>query len=74
MSARQPATSGRNLNDDYSYRQGPWERQTAKDVADLHSADNKLSKENDLSEKGEPINGYGDKPNRLSAIPTATGR
>lgn len=47
---------------------GPWVNAKgvtiAKDVADLHSADNKLSKDNDLSEKGEPINGYGDKPNR----------
>jgi len=29
-------------------------------VDDLHSANNKLSKENNLSEKGEVINGRGD--------------
>ena len=36
----------------------------ATSVAELHSDNNKLSKQNDLSEKGEVINGYGDKPNR----------
>jgi hypothetical protein len=47
---------------------GPWQNVkgivVATSVADLHSANNKLSKQNDLSEKGEVINGYGDKPNR----------
>jgi hypothetical protein len=47
---------------------GPWTNAkgivVATSVADLHSANNKISKENDLSEKGEVINGYGDKPNR----------
>jgi hypothetical protein len=47
---------------------GPWMNAkgvvVAASVADLHSANNKLSKENDLSEKGEVINGRGDKPNR----------
>jgi hypothetical protein len=47
---------------------GPWSNAKgaviATSVANLHSADNKLSKENDLSEKGEVINGRGDKPNR----------
>jgi hypothetical protein len=47
---------------------GPWVNAkgvtVATSVADLHSANNKLSKENDLSEKGEIINGRGDKPNR----------
>jgi hypothetical protein len=47
---------------------GPWFNakgvQVAKDVADLHSDSNKLSKENSLSEKGEVINGRGDTPNR----------
>ena len=46
---------------------GPWVNAKgltiAKDVADLHSDDNKINKENSLSEKGEMINGYGDKPN-----------
>jgi len=36
----------------------------ATSVANLHGASNNMSKENDLSEKGEVINGYGDKPNQ----------
>jgi hypothetical protein len=46
---------------------GPWFNhagvQVAASVADLHSDNNKLSKENSLSEKGMPINGRGDTPN-----------
>jgi len=51
---------------------GPWQNAkgvvVAKDVADLHSASNKLSKETSLSEKGEVINGSGDKPNRHDVL------
>jgi hypothetical protein len=47
---------------------GPWINAkgvvVATSVADLHSANNKLNKQNNLSEKGEVINGRGDKPNR----------
>jgi hypothetical protein len=47
---------------------GPWSNangvQVAADVDDLHSDNNKLSKENSVSESGEPINGRGDTPNR----------
>ena len=47
---------------------GPWMNAkgvvVATSVDDLHSANNKLSKQNNLSEKGEVINGRGDKPNR----------
>ena len=47
---------------------GPWYNargiMVAKDVAELHSDANHLSKENSLSEKGEAINGRGDDPNR----------
>jgi hypothetical protein len=47
---------------------GPWVNangvQVAADVDDLHSDNNKLSKENSLSESGEVINGRGDSPNR----------
>jgi len=47
---------------------GPWQNVkgtvVAASVADLHSASNKLSKENSLSEKGAVINGRGDTPNR----------
>jgi hypothetical protein len=47
---------------------GPWFNakgvQVAANVADLHSDNNKLSKENSLNEKGEVNNGRGDQPNR----------
>ena len=47
---------------------GPWYNakgvKVAEDVADLHSDNNKLSKENSLTEKGEVVNGRGDTPNR----------
>lgn len=47
---------------------GPWQNAKgaviAKDVADLHSDNNKIDKQTALSEKGEPINGRGDAPNR----------
>jgi len=47
---------------------GPWMNAkgvvVATSVDDLHSANNKMSKEIALSEKGEAINGYNDKPNR----------
>jgi hypothetical protein len=46
---------------------GPWQNAKgvviAKDVDDLHSNNNKLNKETALSEKGDPINARGDKPN-----------
>lgn len=47
---------------------GPWTNAkgvvVATSVADLHSDSNKLSKENSVTEKGEVVNGRGDKPNR----------
>jgi hypothetical protein len=47
---------------------GPWHNAkgvlVAQNVADLHSDNNKLSKENSLTEKGEVVNGRGDNPNR----------
>ena len=47
---------------------GPWQNAkgvvVATSVADLHSDSNKLSKENSVTEKGEVVNGRGDKPNR----------
>lgn len=50
---------------------GPWINAKgmviAKDVAELHGANN-ISKETTLSEKGEVINGYGDKPNRHDVL------
>ncbi len=47
---------------------GPWHNQkgvqVAANVADLHSDNNRLSKENSLTEKGEQVNGRGDTPNQ----------
>jgi Collagenase NC10 and Endostatin len=51
---------------------GPWQNAkgvvVAKDVADLHSASNNLTKQTALSEKGEVINGRGDTPNRHDVL------
>jgi hypothetical protein len=51
---------------------GPWQNVKgtviAKDVADLHSANNNLSKETSLTEKGDVSNGVGDKPNRHDVL------
>jgi hypothetical protein len=47
---------------------GPWHNakgvRIAADVADLHSENNKLTKETQLTEKGEVVNGRGDTPNK----------
>jgi len=59
---------------------GPWQNikgvVVATSVEDLHSANNKLSKENNLSEKGEIIPGGGDRPNKHDILTgsTADGR
>jgi hypothetical protein len=46
---------------------GPWHNAkgviVAQNVADLHSDNNKLGKENSLTEKGAVVNGRGDTPN-----------
>ena len=51
---------------------GPWKNAkgvvVATSVDDLHSANNKLTKQNNLSEKGDVINGRGDKPNRHDVL------
>src|SRR5664279_6447914 len=55
---------------------GPWANAkglvVATSVDDLHSANNKLSKQNNLSEKGEVINGRGDTPNRHDILTAST--
>jgi hypothetical protein len=55
---------------------GPWMNAkgvvVATSVDDLHSASNKLSKQNNLSERGEVINGRGDKPNRHDILTGST--
>jgi len=51
---------------------GPWQNVKgvviARDVAALHSASNNMTKETDLTEKGEVSNGIGDKPNRHDVL------
>jgi len=51
---------------------GPWQNVKgvviARDVADLHSANNNLTKQTALSEKGDIINGRGDTPNRHDVL------
>jgi hypothetical protein len=54
---------------------GPWHNAKGVKVADnvenLHSADNNLTKETVLNEKGEVVNGRGDTPNRHD-VPTGS--
>jgi len=51
---------------------GPWQNAkgvtVAKDVADLHSANNNLTKQTSLTEKGDVVNGRGDTPNMHDAL------
>ena len=51
---------------------GPWQNSkgvvVAKDVGDLHSDSNNLTKQTDLTEKGDVVNGRGDTPNRHDAL------
>jgi hypothetical protein len=58
----QPAVNARDR-----VGKGPWKNikgvVVAKDVAELHGTNN-INKETALTEKGETVNGYGDKPNR----------
>ena len=55
---------------------GPWKNAKgvtiATSIADLHSANNKLSKETALSEKGEPTKGAGDTPNQHDILTGST--
>ena len=59
---------------------GPWQNAKgeviAKSVDDLHSASNHITKQTNLSEKGEVINGRSEKPNRHDILTgsTADGR
>ena len=51
---------------------GPWHNakgvKVADSVADLHLDNNKLSKENSISEKGAVLNGRGDEPNKHDVL------
>jgi hypothetical protein len=55
---------------------GPWMNAkgvvVATSVDDMHSANNKLNKQNNLSEKGDTINGRGDKPNKHDIVTGST--
>jgi hypothetical protein len=55
---------------------GPWMNGkgvvVATSVEDLHGANNKLNKQNNLSEKGDVINGRGDTPNRHDILTGST--
>jgi hypothetical protein len=55
---------------------GPWVNakgvQVAASVDDLHSDNNKLSKENSLTEKGTVVNGVGDTPNQHDILTGST--
>jgi hypothetical protein len=61
-SGNQPAVNARDR-----IGKGPWQNAkgvvVAQNVDDLHSDNNKLSKENSLTEKGAMVNGRGDTPN-----------
>ena len=57
---------------------GPWFNakgvQVAANVADLHSDNNKLSKDNSLTEKGAVVNGRGDTPNQHDILTGSQSR
>jgi hypothetical protein len=60
--------SGKPVNAKDRIGKGPWYNakgvMVAKDVSDLHGPDNKLGKENSITENGEVVNGRGDTPNQ----------
>ena len=62
LSTSQPAVNARDR-----IGRGPWQNVkgvvVAQNVDDLHSDNNKLGKENSLTEKGATVNGRGDTPN-----------
>ena len=68
----QPADGAPAVNARDRIGKGPWQNSrgvvVAKDVADLHSAANNLTKATALSEKGDVINGRGDTPNRHDVL------
>ena len=64
----QPAAGAAAVNARDRIGKGPWQNAKgetiAQNVDDLHSANNKLTKQTALNEKGEVVNGGGDTPNR----------
>ena len=72
--------SGQPVNARDRIGSGPWHNakgvQVAASVDDLHSENNKLGKENSLTERGAVVNGRGDTPNMHDILTgsTADGR
>ncbi|HWC01676.1 MAG TPA: lectin [Methylomirabilota bacterium] len=64
----QVAGGGQAVNARDRIGAGPWQNAKgeviARNVDDLHSVNNKISKQTALNEKGEMVNGRGDSPNR----------
>ena len=64
----QAKDGAQNVNARDRIGQGPWHNAKrtliARNVADLHSANNGITKANALSEKGDVVSGRGDTPNR----------
>ncbi len=64
--------SAKGVNAKDRIGKGPWVNANgvtvATDVANLHSDDNMLSKENSVTERGHIINGRGDTPNRHDVL------
>ena len=68
----QGAGGGQAVNARDRIGAGPWQNAKgeviARNVDDLHSANNKIGKQSALTEKGEPVNGRGDTPNRHDVL------
>jgi hypothetical protein len=68
----QAAGGGQAINARDRIGTGPWKNSKgdviAQSVDDLHSPNNKLTKQTAISEKGEVINGRGDNPNRHDVL------
>jgi hypothetical protein len=68
----QPADGQPAVNARDRIGKGPWKNAKgvviAKDVAELHSSANNLTKQTALSEKGDVVNGRGDTPNRHDVL------
>ncbi|BDC47911.1 hypothetical protein F183_A02270 [Bryobacterales bacterium F-183] len=66
--SQQPEGKLKAVNAKDRIGKGPWYNskgvEVAKDVADLHSDNNKLGKQNSLTELGQVVNGRGDTPNQ----------
>jgi hypothetical protein len=68
----QAAAGGQAVNARDRIGAGPWQNAKgeviARNVDDLHSANNKISKQTALTEKGDMVNGRGDNPNRHDVL------